>query len=645
MSAHSQHAPEFARSMGAVAREVLGEPSHQTKRELRYGTHGSLSIDLEKGTFFDHEANEGGGVLLFLQKKAGLEKDDALAWMRERKHLEPAISTGNFTIAATYTYTDEDGVLLYEVCRMVPKDFRQRRPDPDKPGKWLWKLGDTRRVLYHLPDVIDAVQAGRIIYICEGEKGVDALRGLGLDATCSPGGANNWRRELGSALNGAHVVILPDNDEPGQKHAEEVSKALQTIHARAASVRIVSLPNLGHKEDVWDWVAAGGTAEQLAALAQQSETAPEPPQQTRVVDPSKLHGLVIPPRRWIVQDWLPYGHVTLNYGDGGTGKTLLAQQLMTSCATGLPWCGLEAQRCRVFGFFCEDDGDELHRRQVAICEAYGISLADLGDMRWISGVGEDNLLVTFDKEGRVQLTDRYYEILKAAKDFGAKFIVIDTAADTFGGNENDRSQVRQYIGHALNKLAAAIDGAVLLNAHPSRSGMSATGDMDGGSTGWSNSARSRWSLARPKEEDGQPADTDERILTRRKANYSSIGQDLKLRWTDGVLVAKPQAGRGSFMGMSNPLLTQGDCERVFLELLARCDALNMPVHESKRASNWAPKVFAKRPDAAGYTLRQFDTAMSSLFAHDMIKLENYGRSGDQRRRIVVVPETTEEAPE
>jgi RecA-family ATPase len=232
-------------------------------------------------------------------------------------------------------------------------------------------------------------------------------------------------------------------------------------------------------------------------------------------DPTTLHGLVVPERQWIVQDWLPCGHVTLNYGDGGTGKTLLAQQLMTSCATGAPWCGLEVRQCRVFGLFAEDDPDELHRRQAAICDAYGISFDDLGNMRWRSGVGADNLLVTFDADGRAQPTELFDEIKTRAKDFGSELVVIDTAADTFGGNENDRSEVRQYIGRMLNDLAQHIGGAVLLNAHPSRSGMSATGDLDGGSTAWSNSARSRWSLSRPKGDDEQPGDADERLLQRR----------------------------------------------------------------------------------------------------------------------------------
>ena len=356
-----------------------------------------------------------------------------------------------------------------------------------------------------------------------------------------------------------------------------------------------------------------------------------PIQPFRIVDPTTLQDLVVPERRWIVQDWLPYGHVTLNYGDGGTGKTLLAQQLMTSCATGRPWCGLAVEQCRTFGFFCEDDDDELHRRQDAICLTYGVSFKDLGDMRWTSAVGEDNLLCTFDYEGRLQPTARFHEMKRAAKEFGAKLVIVDTAADTFGGNENDRSQVRQYIGRLLNGLARDIGGAVLLNAHPSRSGMSSTGDMDGGSTGWSNSARSRWSLARPKAEDGQDVDTDERILTRRKANHAAIGDTIKMRWAKGVMV--PTRTPTGLTAMAD----KADAEAVFLTLLIRCEEQGVYVHHTNTSTLYAPKVFSKRPDRGGFTLKEFDAAMHRLFAAKTIRVEGYkDKNRNIRDRIVTV---------
>jgi putative DNA primase/helicase len=268
---------EFVRAMGPVAIELLGEPSEKTVHEYRFGTRGSLSVDLDKGVWHDHEANVGGGVidLVMAQKRTG--KAGAIAWLRERKHIEPPTGKAAFKIVQSYDYVDQDGVLLFQVCRMDPKDFRQRRPDPDQPGRWLWKMGDIDRVLYRLPELLAAISEGRTIYIAEGEKAVDALRGLGVTATCSPGGVNKWRREQGTTLHRADVVIVPDNDEPGRQHAETIATNLRSMHARAARVRILDLPNLPKKGDVADWIDAGGTAEQLAALTDEAPEATEIP--------------------------------------------------------------------------------------------------------------------------------------------------------------------------------------------------------------------------------------------------------------------------------------------------------------------------------------------------------------------------------
>ena len=347
------------------------------------------------------------------------------------------------------------------------------------------------------------------------------------------------------------------------------------------------------------------------------------------IDPTRLMGEAVPNMEWIVPDWLPVGYTTLNYGDGGVGKTLLSQQLMTSCATGKPWCGLAVLRCRVMGFFCEDDEAELHRRQERINNALGIYFDDLADMRWASGVGEDNRLIAFLPDGTPQLTPRYAELLRAAKEFGARLIVIDTAADTFGGNENARAEVRQFIGHALNRLAREIGGAVLLNAHPSRSGMGQGGDVDGGSTAWSNSARSRWSLVRPKGSEDEPADSNERILTRRKANYASIGDNIRLKWANGALMPVDAEA-----GFSRAIKT-AQVDQVFLTLLR--DALEQGRHvsASKNAGNFAPKVFGQSQNRQDFSRRDFEQAMERLFSGKKIQVSPYGRPGKWREHLTL----------
>ena len=367
----------------------------------------------------------------------------------------------------------------------------------------------------------------------------------------------------------------------------------------------------------------------LGGLRRRSE---DPHKPLGITDPKSLFGVPVPERRWIVQEWLPVGHTTLNFGDGGVGKTLLAQQLMTACATGTPWCGLAVEKCRAFALFCEDDPEELHRRQDAINAHLGLNFGDLGGMRWASGVGEDNVLADFDHDGNMLLTDRYHEVVRAARDFGARLVILDTAADLFGGNENDRKQVKRFIGRALTGLAQAIDGAVLLNAHPSRSGMS-SGSGDGASTSWSNSARSRWYLTRPEAADCEQADPNERVLTKLKANFSTIGDAIRLRWHRGVLVS-PDTGADRFNAASR----KAECEAVFMSLLTRSIAQGRTVGIAKNAGNFGPTIFSKAPDRAGFTRREFEYAMEALLAGRLILAEQYGPPSKRMTKLVLPDE-------
>jgi RecA-family ATPase len=247
-------------------------------------------------------------------------------------------------------------------------------------------------------------------------------------------------------------------------------------------------------------------------------------------------------RHWLVRDWVPWLTVTGLYGDGGLGKSLLAQQLLTSTALGRPWLGLPVVHVRSFGLFCEDHIDELHRRQADINRQYDCEFADLEDMRWLPRFGEENLLMTFES-GQGLLTGLFFQLLDQCRRFGAQLVIIDTVADTFGGNENDRGQVRQFVQTCLGKLAREIDGCVIALAHPSRGGL-ATGSGDSGSTGWSNSFRSRAFLHLPDSEDRTAHDLYGRLLSRKKANYALREDQLKLRWQDGVFVREGAVDTG-----------------------------------------------------------------------------------------------------
>lgn len=170
---------------------------------------------------------------------------------------------------ARYSYQDESGAELYHVRRYEPKAFYPYLPGAETPA-----LGDVRRVPYRLPDLL-AADPDVMIFVVEGEKDADALADLGLVATTSQGGAGQARQWLDAdftaAFAGRPVAILPDNDHDGRRFA---TTAAEGLRATARAVKIVALPDLPPKGDVSDWLAAGGTPDDLIALFADAEPAP-----------------------------------------------------------------------------------------------------------------------------------------------------------------------------------------------------------------------------------------------------------------------------------------------------------------------------------------------------------------------------------
>ena len=178
------------------------------------------------------------------------------------------------TISRLYDYTDEAGRFLFQVCRMTPKDFRQRRLDGH--GGWIWNTKGVRRVPYRLPKVIDTAAASGLCLICEGEKDVEAAEALGFVATCNAGGAGKWLPEFSACLAGAHVVVIADKDKPGRRHAAAVAVSL---HGRAASIKVVELPDHPGRavKDLSDWIQGGGTAGDLQCIMERAPVWAPPP--------------------------------------------------------------------------------------------------------------------------------------------------------------------------------------------------------------------------------------------------------------------------------------------------------------------------------------------------------------------------------
>jgi hypothetical protein len=187
-------------------------------------------------------------------------------------------------VVSEFHYLDETGRLEFVVERIqyrnvdgsfVQKDnkpkkqFRQKRPDPDHPGKWINNIQGCRGLPYRLPEVIEAIANDHPIAIVEGEAKADLLASWNTVATCNAGGAKNWKAQHASFLKDADVILVPDHDDVGRQHANVVGGSLVGIARR---IRMLVLPGLRPKGDIINWAADGGTREKLDILI---ESAPD----------------------------------------------------------------------------------------------------------------------------------------------------------------------------------------------------------------------------------------------------------------------------------------------------------------------------------------------------------------------------------
>lgn len=467
-------ADQFSRYMEAAARKLLGDPNARlsSARELRFGTHGSLSVDLESGTFYDHEAEKGGGVLSLIEREEGLKGREAVEWLRrelgadiEDRRVEPKSQKSRGRLVATYDYVDEHGEVLFQVCRFDPKDFRQRRPDGQ--GGWIWNLNGVRLIPYRLNEVRQAIARGETIFVCEGEKDADNGAKEGLATTCNPMGAGKWPQEFRDILKGADLVVLPHNDESGRRHADLVAGAMR---GAAKRVRILELPGLGPKGDLSDWLSMGGDREQLEALLPQAvDWTPTPPQsQFGAIRWADLE--TVPIRQdWLVEDLIFCGDVGLTYGASGSGKSFYVCHMGLCIARGVEFLGKKTRKGSVL-YQAGEGGKGLVKRMKAYKQENRVT----EDVPFVLLPARVDL---FSEEGDL---DRFLsECLawQAALPEPLALIVIDTLSTASpGANENASEDMSRLIraGEAIVKST----GAALMWVHHKN----AAGDRERGHT-------------------------------------------------------------------------------------------------------------------------------------------------------------------
>lgn len=374
-----------------------------------------------------------------------------------------SIGAGKGKIAATYDYVNADGELLYQAVRYEPKDFRQRKPNPD--GTWNWSIKGVERVLYRLPEVLAAVADGKTIYICEGEKDVEAARSIGLVATCNAMGADNgsgnkWLPAFGKILMGADVVVVPDQDDPGIRHAEWV---ISTLQNQARSVKVV-IPASG--KDLSDWLDAGATVDDIEACAVDAFEVEASNDISIVLDKKNqplfvdAYDLIqnLKPIEWLIEDYVETDSLSLLFSPPSSGKSFVMVDMACCVATGTPWHGRSVKRGPVF-YIAGEGHNGMARRLAAWSKHNDVSLKDVGlykSQRSVSLYNEDAAKDLCQVIGEMS---QAYGVLPA-------MVVIDTVARNFGeGDENSTEDMSRFINHIDTYLRLPFGSNVFLAHH------------------------------------------------------------------------------------------------------------------------------------------------------------------------------------
>ncbi len=261
-------------------------------------------------------------------------------------------------LIATYDYVDSEGKLLFQKLRYEPKTFMQRRPDPNNVDKFIWNTNGIPRVIYRLPQVLMAIKEGKQIFICEGEKAVHAAESIGLVATCSPDGAGKWRDEYSESLKDANVVILPDNDDPGKRHAILIEKLIK-------NAVVLNLPGLPDKGDIYDFIESRDAQEPQAIKDEiLNLLKPKEKEIFEIWKFSDIQNYIPDPSNFIAGNgWIRRGAGTLLTGGTGIGKSILAEQISLNISAGVNIFGRISvkQPYKVLHVQAENDEDTIKR--------------------------------------------------------------------------------------------------------------------------------------------------------------------------------------------------------------------------------------------------------------------------------------------
>ncbi len=352
---------------------------------------------------------------------------------------------------------------------------------------------------------------------------------------------------------------------------------------------------------------------------------PDSTEAIKLLDWAHLAGIEPQPKAWAIPNFAPAAEVTLFTGAGSAGKSLLAQQLCTAMAAGVPTLGLTMEHAPSIYITCEDDPAQLHWRQEHICRALGFSMASLaGKFLAASLRGElDNALAIDGPEG-FEPSPTYHRIARLVQSTGAKLVALDNVAHLFTGNENDRSEVTRFV-NLLSRLAGETGAAILLLGHPPKNGADYSG-----STAWLNAVRSQFVIEHDEV-------TDLRTIKLGKANYGRKVEEIRFAWVDWAFVLEGDLPPDAAARLADTAKAQAE-NAAFLACLRKREAQGEGrLVGPAPGPNFAPSQFEGMPEAKGIGRDRLRAAMERLFQTGEIEAFTF-RNKAKARDVTIIRE-------
>ena len=422
---------------------------------------------------------ESDGKVLF-HCHAGCDQREVFDAVRERNLLPstPKREEISFTqhqqpiLEKEWVYRAEDGAELFTKRRYKTSDAKGKTYSihrVDATGKRIAGLKDTRIVPLNLPELLAAKQAGKAIYLVEGEKAADALASIGAVATTSHTGAGSWPTEITQYFSGANVVVIPDNDEPGRSYAK---RAIAHLLPVAKSVRYLDLNLMLEGDDAYEWVHhAKGTRKELAELAKNAEVITN---HIVVTDSEQLSEVFNPvpqllnieawdtikdePVSWIIKDVLPVRAFSILVGPPGSYKSFVALDIAEAIATGRTWMGNQVSSPGAVLYIAGEGfgglGARIMSTKINHNTKDGADIYVIRHQLNLRSSADDFNILMESIDDLIQRTG-----------IDLRLIQIDTLARSFGGgNENDSSDMGAWI-HNCGRMQRKLDCALMAMHH------------------------------------------------------------------------------------------------------------------------------------------------------------------------------------